>query len=232
MTKQESVRLLRDKGFSPESIAAIRAMPLDKVLYYLSDERDKERAELERIKTEREMLKQLRIKAKALIQAEKDKRIQTEIDIQHEIDSKEAERIRIKEENQAKLESAKKEMMRLRRKKYEESKRDNDINFVLNTKLKRFTQNTINTITANEVKTRFGLSPCCYITGQPIDYTKGDTYHLDHLIPRSRGGPCTIDNMGLTCPKANLAKGAMFFDELLDLCRMIAKRFPQNEGLS
>lgn len=33
-------------------------------------------------------------------------------------------------------------------------------------------------------------------------------YHVDHVIPKSRGGPDTMDNLVLACPACNMAKGA------------------------
>ena len=33
-----------------------------------------------------------------------------------------------------------------------------------------------------------------------------DTYHLDHLIPLSRGGPHALWNLAITCPRCNLKK--------------------------
>jgi hypothetical protein len=34
----------------------------------------------------------------------------------------------------------------------------------------------------------------------------GVTFHIEHLIPRSRGGQTTISNLALSCPGCNLAK--------------------------
>lgn len=33
-------------------------------------------------------------------------------------------------------------------------------------------------------------------------------YHIDHVIPRSRGGADVLDNLVLACPPCNLSKGA------------------------
>ena len=35
-----------------------------------------------------------------------------------------------------------------------------------------------------------------------------DNFHWEHIIPKSRGGPDSIDNMVLACPDCNLRKGA------------------------
>ncbi|NCO34251.1 MAG: HNH endonuclease [Armatimonadetes bacterium] len=35
----------------------------------------------------------------------------------------------------------------------------------------------------------------------------GVTFHLDHVIPPGAGGKTTLDNLALSCPGCNLAKG-------------------------
>ena len=34
----------------------------------------------------------------------------------------------------------------------------------------------------------------------------GQTFHLDHVVPRSRGGKRTPDNLALACPHCNLTR--------------------------
>lgn len=34
----------------------------------------------------------------------------------------------------------------------------------------------------------------------------GATFHIDHVVPRSRGGPTTLDNLALQCPNCSLRK--------------------------
>ncbi len=61
-------------------------------------------------------------------------------------------------------------------------------------------------------------SPVCYLTGRPIDLTNTRSYELDHIIPRSKGGTCDLNNMGLACRDANRAKADMLSEEFLQLC--------------
>jgi len=43
----------------------------------------------------------------------------------------------------------------------------------------------------------------CHWCGDPVD----DNYHLDHVIPVSRGGKSSLDNLVISCPACNLSKG-------------------------
>lgn len=64
-------------------------------------------------------------------------------------------------------------------------------------------------------------NPRCYLTGLEIDLTKPETYQLDHIVPISKGGTSTIENMGLTIKDANQAKGGMTNEEFFELCATI-----------
>lgn len=54
---------------------------------------------------------------------------------------------------------------------------------------------------------KIGDDPRCYWTGRKIDLTSRRSYHLDHLVPRSRGGDNSLDNCVLACREANQGKG-------------------------
>ena len=54
----------------------------------------------------------------------------------------------------------------------------------------------------SELFRREGLA--CGICGNEVS---PKDYHIDHLIPLSRGGPDDIDNMQITHPYCNLSKG-------------------------
>jgi 5-methylcytosine-specific restriction endonuclease McrA len=45
---------------------------------------------------------------------------------------------------------------------------------------------------------------CCYYCGQ-------DATTVDHLLPRSKGGNDSMDNLVAACTKCNYAKGGRFF---------------------
>jgi hypothetical protein len=50
---------------------------------------------------------------------------------------------------------------------------------------------------------KIGDDPRCYWTGRKIDLNSRRSYHLDHLIPKSRGGDNSLDNCVLACREAN-----------------------------
>jgi len=64
--------------------------------------------------------------------------------------------------------------------------------------------------------------PRCYLTGDPIDFLN-TPWHLDHVVPRSRGGKNGVANMGLTTAVANAAKGDMTVEEFQELCAKVLK---------
>lgn len=75
--------------------------------------------------------------------------------------------------------------------------------------------------TVDDVLVKIGENPICYLTGLPIDLTKSSTYQLDHIIPVSRGGQSTLDNLGICTKRANQSKDNMTPEEFIDLCKLI-----------
>ncbi len=39
-----------------------------------------------------------------------------------------------------------------------------------------------------------------------VEAATGVTFHIEHLVPRSRGGPTVMANLALSCPGCNMAK--------------------------
>lgn len=70
-----------------------------------------------------------------------------------------------------------------------------------------------------QVLERIGANPKCYITGKPIDILDTSSWTLDHIVPVCKGGPNSLDNMGLCLRQINEAKGELLLEEFVQLCR-------------
>lgn len=75
--------------------------------------------------------------------------------------------------------------------------------------------------TVDQLIEKIGENPICYLTGVPIDLNKSRSYHLDHIVPKSRGGDDSLDNCQIACRIANQAKGDMLLEEFIDLCKKV-----------
>ena len=69
----------------------------------------------------------------------------------------------------------------------------------------------------DDVVNKFGINTKCYLTGKPINLLTGD-YHLDHIVPKCKGGLNTLDNLGITTRDANMAKNSLTVEEFEQLC--------------
>ena len=58
----------------------------------------------------------------------------------------------------------------------------------------------------------------CALTGHHLTPNNAS---LDHMVPVSRGGAHTIENMQVVLTKVNHAKGTMTQDEFIQLCRKV-----------
>lgn len=76
-------------------------------------------------------------------------------------------------------------------------------------------------ITLEQVKRKIGDNPICYLTGDPIDISKSRSYHFDHIIPSSRGGQNTLENLGICTKEANQAKHDRTLEEFIELCKKV-----------
>lgn len=77
--------------------------------------------------------------------------------------------------------------------------------------------------TVQQVLDKFGPNPKCYLSGRLLDITRPRTYQFDHIIPASRGGDNSLDNLGLCTKEANLSKRDMTADEFYAFCKEVVK---------
>lgn len=75
--------------------------------------------------------------------------------------------------------------------------------------------------TYQEVIEKFGENVQCYLTGDDINVLQPRTYNFDHIIPSSRGGQSTLDNLGICTKEANQAKSDKTPDEFFNFCKKI-----------
>lgn len=77
------------------------------------------------------------------------------------------------------------------------------------------------TFTKNDFISKYQTNPICYLTGRKIDLYKPHTYSFDHIIPVCKGGESTLENLGITCMEANVAKQGLLLEDFLALCKEI-----------
>lgn len=92
-----------------------------------------------------------------------------------------------------------------------------------NNSLKRKIDKNINiTFTVDDVLNKFGVDTVCYLSGEKINLYN-DEYNFDHILPSSRGGDNSLDNLGITHPIANSMKHELTPEELIEWCIKILK---------
>jgi 5-methylcytosine-specific restriction endonuclease McrA len=87
----------------------------------------------------------------------------------------------------------------------------------------RVKQTKRSTFTWKDVIAKFGWETTCYLTGQKINLRDPKTYEFDHIVPYSRGGSTTLDNLGIATRDANQMKSNRMLTELLLLCEAVLR---------
>ncbi len=105
--------------------------------------------------------------------------------------------------------------------------KEKDINTILKNKIIRFHRDKKEwkyppmTFKVKNLLQKIGDNPVCYLTGRKIDLLDGKSYHLDHIIPKNKGGVNTLDNCNIACKDANQAKGNLLYSEFILLCEEV-----------
>lgn len=125
------------------------------------------------------------------------------------------------------------------KREYEKSLKNTNLIYgwekLLYAKIKQFTKDrSTNTMqkanfSVKDVINKFGENPKCYLTGDSIDIYQPRTYHFDHIIPVSKGGDNSIDNLGICTRDANYAKSDLTLDEFINLCKKVVNNLPENK---
>lgn len=64
-------------------------------------------------------------------------------------------------------------------------------------------------------------NPYCYLTGRKLDINNLKSWHIDHIIPISKDGKTTLDNILPVCKEANQAKHNLSVADFINLCKDI-----------
>ena len=85
-------------------------------------------------------------------------------------------------------------------------------------KMKKYQKTTFK---VQDVLNKFGDNPKCYLTGEPINIYSPREYVFDHVIPVSKGGENTLENLEICTKQANTAKQDLSLDEFYELCKKV-----------
>lgn len=113
--------------------------------------------------------------------------------------------------------------------------KENDIKTILKNKIIRFHRDKklwkypTMTFKVQDLLNKIGDNPQCYLTGRSINLLDGKSYHLDHIVPKNKGGQNSLDNCNIACKDANQAKGNLLYDEFIILCEEVLRFHQQNK---
>lgn len=111
--------------------------------------------------------------------------------------------------------------------KYIQKITDRSVSKILSIKIVRFGRNKKTgeyagmRFNAKQLLEKIGEDPVCQLTGRPIDLSDGPSYHLDHIVPKTKGGDNSLSNCQILCREANQAKGDLTPEEFLKLCEEV-----------
>lgn len=106
-----------------------------------------------------------------------------------------------------------------------------DIKIILKNKIIRFHRDKKlwkyppMTFKVKDLLAKIGENPTCYLTGRPINLMDGKSYHLDHIVPKNKGGQNSLDNCNIACRDANQAKGNLLYADFILLCEEVLQYY-------
>lgn len=80
------------------------------------------------------------------------------------------------------------------------------------------------TFSVKDIVKKFGVETECYLTGVKINLLEDEDYSFDHIVPFSKGGTSTFDNLGITTKLANMVKSDLTVEELVQTCKLILEK--------
>lgn len=72
-----------------------------------------------------------------------------------------------------------------------------------------------------DVLKKFGENPTCYLTGKQLDWNDTFNWNFDHVIPATRGGDNSFENLQVASRVANNSKNDLTLEEFLLLCKEV-----------
>jgi predicted transcriptional regulator len=75
----------------------------------------------------------------------------------------------------------------------------------------------VKTFNFDDVLEKFGVDTKCYLSGESINLYKNN-YNLDHIIPVSKNGDNSFDNLGIAHEVVNRMKSDLTPEELIEWC--------------
>ena len=77
------------------------------------------------------------------------------------------------------------------------------------------------TFNIQDILHKFGEHTKCYISGKKINLLLDENYSFDHIVPISKGGNNSFDNLGIVHETVNYIKHNLTIDELLNWSKVI-----------
>lgn len=85
---------------------------------------------------------------------------------------------------------------------------------------RRANKELIPTFTWQDIVEKFGINTNCYLTGVPINLLE-DSYSFDHIIPVSKNGKNSLDNLGICLKDVNMMKSDFSLGDFIDKCKKV-----------